>query len=99
VSDENSGETAVKNGDIVEKLLAAMERKEHELQAASGQIGWLRAKLEERETELLQKDQTIKLLEDKQKLPWWRRTWCWFVSAEFLSNVVFDDVRQLPLFS
>ncbi len=50
------------------RLLEIIEKQNHRLEAASGQIGYLQAQLENSRD-------TIKLLEDKSRKPWWRRLW------------------------
>ncbi|MBA4078270.1 MAG: hypothetical protein C0508_24800 [Cyanobacteria bacterium PR.023] len=50
------------------RLLEIIEKQNHRLEAASGQIGYLQAQLENSQD-------TIRLLEDRSRKPWWRRLW------------------------
>lgn len=50
------------------RLLDIIEKQNNRLEAASGQIGYLQAQLENSR-------ETVKLLEDRSKSPWWRRMW------------------------
>ena len=54
----------------VSRLLDIIERQGAKLEAASGQIGYLKSQLEEREKEVM-------LLSDNQKRPWFRRLVQW----------------------
>ena len=48
------------------RLLEIIEKQNARLEAASGQIGYLQAQLENSR-------ETVKLLEDRSRMPWWRR--------------------------
>jgi hypothetical protein len=50
------------------RLLDIIEKQNSRLEAASGQLGYLQAQLENSR-------ETVKLLEDRTKCPWWRRLW------------------------
>lgn len=57
-----------------DKLLELVERQSKELQAASCRIGYLESQLQERTKE-------VKLLEDRSRVPWYRRFWGWFTGS------------------
>lgn len=50
------------------RLLEIIEKQNHRLEAASGQIGYLQAQLENSQD-------AIKLLEDRSRKSWWSRLW------------------------
>lgn len=50
------------------RLLDIIEKQNSRLEAASGQLGYLQAQLENSR-------EAVKLLEDRSKRPWWRRLW------------------------
>lgn len=55
----------------VQRLLDILEKQSVKLEVASGQIGYLQAQLQASQ-------ETVKLLEDKQRIAWWRRLRNWF---------------------
>lgn len=59
-----------------EKLVQNLEERntklEQQIQALIWRNGYLENQLEEN-------SKTIKLLEDKQNIPWWRKSWFWFI--------------------
>ncbi len=58
----------------ISRLLDMIEKQSVKLEAASGQIGYLKSQLEERERELETSQEQIKLLTDSQhKKGWWAR--------------------------
>lgn len=54
----------------IERLLDIIEKQSAKLEAASGQIGYLQAQLQASQ-------EHVKLLEDSQRIPFWRRAWSW----------------------
>jgi hypothetical protein len=62
------------------RLLDLIEKQAAKLETASGQIGYLQSRLEERDKDLEERDNAIKLLRDSQhKRGWWARLGSWFV--------------------
>lgn len=60
--------------DIIEKQSGLLAAQSGKLETAAGQIGYLQAQLEAGK-------ETIKLLEDRQSVGWWRRAWNWFTGS------------------
>jgi len=60
--------------DIIEKQSELLAAQSGRLETAAGQIGYLQAQLEAGK-------ETIKLLEDRQRVIWWRRAWAWFTGS------------------
>lgn len=56
------------------RLLDIIEAQSTKLEAASGQIGYLQAQLQTSREQM-------KLLEDRSRVPWWRRFWSWFAGV------------------
>jgi len=62
------------------RLLDLIEKQAAKLETASGQIGYLQSQLEERDKDLAERDNAIKLLTDSQHKPsWWNRFSSWFL--------------------
>lgn len=73
---ENGDHTSI-NGhtellSLIGKLSDQLQEANSQLQSANYRIGTLESLVTERADQ-------IKLLEDKQKVPWWRKSWMWFV--------------------
>ncbi|HEY9758817.1 MAG TPA: helix-turn-helix domain-containing protein [Oculatellaceae cyanobacterium] len=66
---------------LVAKLTDDLLQAKDQLSVASGQIGYLKAHLEEREKDLQERDEKIKLLTDSQQktVGWWGRFCSWFM--------------------
>ncbi len=62
-----------------EKLVLNLEERntklEQQIQALIWRNGYLENQLEE-------SSKTIKLLEDKHRIPWWRKSWFWFIGKQ-----------------
>ncbi len=57
---------------LMEHLEKEKTKLEHQVQALTWRNGYLESKVEEQ-------NKAIKLLEDKHNIPWWRKTWFWFI--------------------
>lgn len=60
--------TAHQSNQETSQLLELLEKKTEKLEAAMMEIGSLKA-------QLMTKEETIRLLEDRSRMPWWRRLW------------------------
>lgn len=65
------------------RLLDLIEKQAAKLETASGQIGYLQSQLEERDKDLAERDNSIKLLTDSQhKRGWFQKFSSWFLGQQ-----------------